>query len=242
MENPVLVYPGDKATFLPDDIIRFEWDTESAGAAPVKLDLYIGRDSAKPYEDPGVVVRRWLLRPGNVWTSYNESADVLGLHPGETYYWQVAREKPGSGMCLFSDVRSLQIKPLHSAVPPGFVIRLNHRDRILLGSPFAIELHLDNKSSEVVRLNYSTKEHFAVEIYQTRGILSDKYVWPRRTPLTKNPHHVDIRPGTTLAEKIVWDQKDAGDRPLATGAYRLVLWSLAIEYRSSISRDFRIFV
>lgn len=241
MDNPVLVRPTNKSTFLPDEIIRFEWQTESAGPVPVKLDLYIGRDSAKPYEDPGVVVRRWLLRPGNVWTGYNESADVLGLHPGETYYWQVVRGKPDGGN-LFSDVRSFRIKPLYSAVPYGFRIRINHPDRILLGSRFTIELLLENGSTELVRLNYPTKEHFAIEVYQQRGILSEKYVWPKRTPLTKNAHHLDIRAGTTLAERIFWDQKDTSEWRVVTGSYRLVVWSLAIEYRSSLSRDFRIFV
>jgi hypothetical protein len=64
MDNPVLVRPTNKATFLPDEIIRFEWQTESAGHVPVKLDLYIGRDGAKPYEDPGCSCKALVAETG----------------------------------------------------------------------------------------------------------------------------------------------------------------------------------
>jgi hypothetical protein len=231
MANPILIQPADQAMFLADEFIPFQWETELCGPAPEKLDLYIGRDSAKPYEDPGVIVRRWLLRPATVLTSYNETAYNLGLHPGETYYWQVARDKLGYGM-LLSEVRSFKIKPLAAAVPAGFAMRLYHPARILLGAPVRIELILDNKSREPVRLTYSTRAKFAVEIYHTRGILSDKYVWPPPSAQAQVISQADLKPGTALTETIVWDQRDLRGSPVFSGTYRLAAFSLAAEYRT----------
>ena len=138
MANPTLLSPADGAAFLHNEIIAFQWNAEPALLAPLKFDLYVGRDKDQPHEDPYAVMKRWLFTPGNAWTTYNEAADSLGLHPGETYYWQVVREDPGHGMSLISEVRSVRIKPLLAATPPGFRIGLHHPTHISLGSPFAI--------------------------------------------------------------------------------------------------------
>jgi hypothetical protein len=237
MTRPVLVSPTDNISFFYDEIIRFEWDTDAALAAPIKFDLYIGQDPHKPYEDPGAIRKRWFFTPGNAWTSFNESAEVLGLQPGETYYWQVVREEPGHGMAHFSDVRSFHIKPIHSRPPLGFHIRVFHGKRIRSGLPFKVTFQLANDSTETVRLNYTTEKHFVVEIYATRGILPDKYVWPRRGPLTKQPHYIEIAAGQTQVEEVIWDQRDINGRRVINGRYRAVIYSLAVEYKSKTARE-----
>ena len=242
MRTPVLVHPADGARFLHDEMLRFEWEAEPALLAPIKFDLYIGRHRDKPFEDPGAISRRWLFTPGNAWTSFNESADVLGLQPGETYYWQVVREQPGAGMTLFSDVRRFEIKPIQSVVPAGFGVRVYHPQRIRLGSSFAIDFVVTNGATETVRLHFGTRSRFAVEIYATRGILADKYLWPSPVASTQAAHHVDLHPGAALSERIEWDQTDIHGRPVTTGDYRLVARCLAHEYKTQTSRRFEIFV
>ena len=91
-----------------------------------------------------------------------------------------------------------------------------------------------------MRLSYATEEKFAVEIYATRGVLSDKYVWPPRRSLTAKLHHVDLAAGTAITDKVTWDQTDLRGQRVFSGSYRLLVYSLAAEYRSKAARDFTI--
>lgn len=238
MTNPVLESPADNASFFHDEIICFAWDVDPAFAAPVKFDLYVGPNPEKLYEDPTAIRKRWLFTPGSAWSSFNETPEILGLQPGGTYYWQVVREQPGHGMTLFSDVRSFHVRKVHTKPPPGFQIRFFHNKRVRAGIPFKIRMEMVNGSSERVRLHYATEEHVAVEIYATRGILSDKYVWPIRKPLKKKPHYIEIEPGRTEVEEIIWDQHDIKGKSVMSGSYRAVVHSLAVEDKGKIDIEF----
>jgi len=233
MSGPILISPADNAQFGPSDLIQFEWQlAPMSGAQAVKIALYIGRDRAKPYADPSGIVKRGVFMPRDAWSRYNETVDKIGLKAGETYYWQVGQELPGSGLIL-SDVRSIRINE-------QLQLYVQYPVEVPRGTPFVFRVSLSNVSIAPFRLTFPTSRHFEIAIFQMLYGQS-RYVWPPVTAAAQVVTSVEILPRQAYQETFIWNQIDTYGQAVAPGPYYFKIGCMAQEFRREDTRTFIIF-
>ncbi|MBI2953115.1 MAG: hypothetical protein HYY30_02285 [Chloroflexi bacterium] len=222
MHHPELVLPLDQARFQREDAIRFEWRLAATDGIPVgRLQLYIGRNRARPSDDPGAFVKRWLLDPRQPETWWIATADLIGLASGAAYYCQIAQD-PG---LLLSNVRTIHIEGEPGAVHPSPQTALRFSIDIpfwiLQGKPVRITVSLHNAANSPIRLTFPRNRHFDVSIYRLRLIGQDEYLWP--LPVIDGPggevDPVEIAAGETRREIVTWPGTDLHGRAVGPGEY-----------------------
>jgi hypothetical protein len=243
MTPPVLLWPPNHAHCRLDEIIQFQWKLASFGDAQmIRLALYVGRDSTAPYRDPGHITKTWLFTPTDPWLRFNETAQNLGLIAGWPYYWQIGQRNAGAAD-LLSETRAIHIDGQPATEPSlrfGFV---NAPPNTVTrgGTPVNMSVGTKNMSDSPVRLVFPSRQHFAVSVYQLRGILSDKFVWSPAEVYAQVIDTIDLLPGETISKAFSWPQVDNdGDPVLGDFDYRIVGRCLADNFRAEVRHTCRV--
>lgn len=197
-----------------------------------KLDLYVGRDRNAPWKNAAGATRSWDLRPGSEWDHLNDSAQELGLLPHTTYYWMVAQEKPGEGMVLLSEVRSLRIGAQQLA--GKLELFAKPKFHVMEGEPFHIRIALKNISQKPLKVFFNTSSRFSIMVTRLNLLGRDEVVHRVDKPGSPAEDLVEIAPGKTLEENRTLAAQDDRGKPLAPGEYFITVRSNAPDYQSTV--------
>jgi hypothetical protein len=234
MDRPEAERPPNGASFWHDETISFVWTLADRWAPVVKLDLYIGRDSEKPWRALQAK-RSWDLRHGSLWTSYNDTPERLGLDPRATYYWCVAQEKRGGGMAP-SEVSTLHVKGQRLQGRLHLVVRVP--TFLAQGTPLRATIDLYNSSEDALRLYFPSPRHFGIAVRRLRLLGADEHVWSAPIATSSVRDVVEIGARKSLRETVLWPQVDASGRTVAAGEYFLDVRCNADDFPVQASEGF----